>query len=307
MALKSGRAQITTLAPSAGGGCAASNTCRVQMTRTDTAATGSRRVRNTAPPRTAHSAICLPPRPGRAGRSTRRPAAARCGPGRAIRPTCRGPLSTGLQLGDPALEHGHDVGPGGVRLLVLDQLPELRDVEVAQPRAQRGDGSARHSSAAARAAGRARPPGWRCRAPLAVAAASAADPGPAAPAASVGSSRYVAGLVEVLVSVTLAAREGISAVGSGSRLRRPAGAGRWPSEPAAERSPARRGGAAPGRGGRGRRAGAVSGGCGARARGTCWLAGVLFLSLSVIRRSWPIPAKTPRSAWAGASFTRSLT
>ena len=58
MALKSGRAQITTLAPSAGGGSAASNTCRVQMTRTDTAATGSRRVRNTALPRTAHSAIC---------------------------------------------------------------------------------------------------------------------------------------------------------------------------------------------------------------------------------------------------------
>ena len=58
LALKSGRAQMTTLAPSAGGGSAASNTCREQMTRTDTAAIGSRRVRNTALPRTAHSAIC---------------------------------------------------------------------------------------------------------------------------------------------------------------------------------------------------------------------------------------------------------
>ena len=58
LALKSGRAKITTRAPSAAGGPAASNTCRVQMTRTDTAATGSRRVRNTAPPRTADSAIC---------------------------------------------------------------------------------------------------------------------------------------------------------------------------------------------------------------------------------------------------------
>ena len=58
LALKSGRARMTTLAPSAGGGSAASNTSREQMTRTDTAATGSRRVRNTAPPRTASSAIC---------------------------------------------------------------------------------------------------------------------------------------------------------------------------------------------------------------------------------------------------------
>ncbi len=58
-------------------------------------------------------------------------------------------------------------------------------------------------------------------------------------------------------------------------------------------------------------AGAVSarvcGGSGARARGTCWLAGVLFLSLSVMSRSWPIPANTPRSACAGASLIRSLT
>ena len=58
LALKSGRARMTTLAPSAGGGSAASNTSREQITRTDTAATGLRRVRNTAPPRTASSAIC---------------------------------------------------------------------------------------------------------------------------------------------------------------------------------------------------------------------------------------------------------
>ena len=42
-----------------------------------------------------------------------------------------------LQLGDPALEHGEHVGAGGVRPLVLRELPDLHDVEVAQPGAER--------------------------------------------------------------------------------------------------------------------------------------------------------------------------
>ena len=56
--LKSGFAQTRTRAPSPGGGSVASSTARGQMTRTDTAATGSRRVRNTVPPRLVSSAIC---------------------------------------------------------------------------------------------------------------------------------------------------------------------------------------------------------------------------------------------------------
>ena len=55
--LRSGLAQTTTRAPSAGGGSAASSTARAQITRTDTAATGSRRVRKAVPPRLVSSAI----------------------------------------------------------------------------------------------------------------------------------------------------------------------------------------------------------------------------------------------------------
>ncbi len=66
--LNSGLAQMTTRAPSAGVGSAASSTAVVQMTRTDTAATGSRSVRKTVPPRRVSSAIwpsthTLPRRP----------------------------------------------------------------------------------------------------------------------------------------------------------------------------------------------------------------------------------------------------
>src|SRR5215471_17937224 len=50
----------------------------------------------------------------------------------------------------------------------------------------------------------------------------------------------------------------------------------------------------------------VSDACGVLARGTSWCV-VLFLSLSVISSSWPMPAKTPRKACAGASLMRSLT
>ena len=59
LALKSGRAQTTMRAPSFGAGSVASNTCLVQITRTETAAMGSRRVRKTVPrpPRTLSSAI----------------------------------------------------------------------------------------------------------------------------------------------------------------------------------------------------------------------------------------------------------
>ena len=56
--LKSGFAQMTTRAPSAGAGSVASKTVRGQTTRTDTAATGSRSVRYTALPRLLSSAIC---------------------------------------------------------------------------------------------------------------------------------------------------------------------------------------------------------------------------------------------------------
>ncbi len=55
--LNSGFAQITTRAPSAGAGEVASSTALVQMTRTETEATGSRRVRKTVPPRRLSSAI----------------------------------------------------------------------------------------------------------------------------------------------------------------------------------------------------------------------------------------------------------
>ena len=55
--LKSGRAQMTTRAPSAGAGSLASKTVRLHTTRAETAATGSRRVRNTVLPRRFSSAI----------------------------------------------------------------------------------------------------------------------------------------------------------------------------------------------------------------------------------------------------------
>jgi hypothetical protein len=55
--LNSGLAQITTRAPSAGAGVVASRTAAVQITRTETDATGSRSVRNTVLPRRLSSAI----------------------------------------------------------------------------------------------------------------------------------------------------------------------------------------------------------------------------------------------------------
>ncbi len=60
LALKSGRAHTTIRAPSCGAGSAASKTARVQITRTETAAMGSRKVRKTGPrpPRAFSSAIC---------------------------------------------------------------------------------------------------------------------------------------------------------------------------------------------------------------------------------------------------------
>ena len=50
----------------------------------------------------------------------------------------------------------------------------------------------------------------------------------------------------------------------------------------------------------------VSDAPGVLACGTSWCE-ALFLSLSVISSNCPMPAKTPRSAWAGASLMRSLT
>ena len=58
LVLKSGFAQTSTRAPSPGGGSVASRTVRGQITRTETAATGSRRVRNAVLPRRVSSAIC---------------------------------------------------------------------------------------------------------------------------------------------------------------------------------------------------------------------------------------------------------
>ena len=55
--LKSGLTQTTTRAPVVGAGSAASKIGRGQTTRTETAATGSRNVRKTAPPRLLSSAI----------------------------------------------------------------------------------------------------------------------------------------------------------------------------------------------------------------------------------------------------------
>jgi hypothetical protein len=55
--LRSGLAHTTTRAPSAGGGSAASSTARAQITRTETAATGSRSVKKAVPPRLVSSAI----------------------------------------------------------------------------------------------------------------------------------------------------------------------------------------------------------------------------------------------------------
>ena len=147
---------MTTLAPSAGGGSAASNTCREQMTRTDTAATGSRRVRNTAPPRTASSAIC-PSTQTRPSRLIHPPtSSARCGPEPANQPTCPAALSSCLQLGDPALEHGqaHRRGRRGPARTPQARLHPARRRGCAAGRAAISPQTARRSWAAA-----ARP-GW---------------------------------------------------------------------------------------------------------------------------------------------------
>src|ERR1019366_1554843 len=141
----------TTRAPSAGGGSVASNTVRAQTTRTETAATGSRRARKTVLPRLLSSAIwpsthTRPRRPihSPASRSTVRTGTGESAlvssgisePPRDARP---GLVLAAAELGDPALEHGQDRIPGLVRPLILHQNAKLGCVEIAQPGAQRGE------------------------------------------------------------------------------------------------------------------------------------------------------------------------
>src|SRR5215469_18575976 len=149
-ALNSGLAQITTRLPSPGGGLVASSTAVVQMTRTDTAATGSRRTRKTVPPRLASSAIwpstqTRPRRPihSPTTRRTVRTGTGDCSEvssGTARLLSCAGWSAAGLELRYAPLDHRDDLRPLGVLVLVHEQGLELLEVEAAQPGADRGDG-----------------------------------------------------------------------------------------------------------------------------------------------------------------------
>ena len=166
----------------------------------------------------------------------------------------------------------------------------------------------------------------------------AASPAASAAAALAAVRRGVTGFAEAgLAAAGLAggfAVTGLSAVGLAVLRRAPVGAGLAGAAPAVTASPSATAsaGAAAGAAASASAAGAaaaaaaavaavsasrpaglvtvvsvtVSDAPGVRARGTSWCE-ALFLSLSVISSNWPMPAKTPRSAWAGASLMRSLT
>src|ERR1017187_8503052 len=174
LALKSGLAQTRTRAPSAGGGSDASSTVRAQITLTDTAATGSRRVRYAVPPRLVSSAICPSTqiRPRRPIQSPTRRMTVRTGTGesaevsRAMVTGYRltngwrlagwgaagwrleagwlavGRHSAGVlgKLGQAALEHGDHGRPGLGGPLIFEQGGDLGNAENPQPGAERGDG-----------------------------------------------------------------------------------------------------------------------------------------------------------------------
>src|SRR5215469_15901261 len=97
--LKSGLAHTTTRAPSPGAGSAASSTERAQITRTETAATGSRRVRKAVLPRLVSSAIwpSTQTRPSRPTQSPTRRSTVRTGTGDSA-VVCRGMATTRVPL-----------------------------------------------------------------------------------------------------------------------------------------------------------------------------------------------------------------
>ena len=156
--LRSGLAHTTTRAPSAGGGSAASSTARAQITLTETAATGSRRVRKAVPPRLVSSAIwpSTQIRPSRTDPFAGQPqhgadgdrrlrgglqwhgsGGKRCG--RTAGSDGRASARPVLDLGKAPLEHGDHVVPARVRLLIVEQRLHAGRVEPAQPGAKRGD------------------------------------------------------------------------------------------------------------------------------------------------------------------------
>src|SRR6266496_2424793 len=149
--LKSGFAQTTTRAPSAGAGSLASSTARGHTTRTDTAATGSRKVRKTTAPRRVSSAIwpstqILPSRPSHSptSRSTVRTGTGDSAEFASAMTACpAGPPArrrsglAALDLGNTALEHGQHRGPGRVGALIIDQGAQLSHVETAHAGPQR--------------------------------------------------------------------------------------------------------------------------------------------------------------------------
>src|SRR5262249_14115192 len=121
--LNSGLAHTTTRVPSPGAGSAASSTVREQITRTATAATGSRKVRNAVLPRLVSSAIwpSTQTRPSLPTHSPTRRSTVRTGTGDSaevssgMAPPQR-PAGAGLFGGDlrqAALQHGDHVGPAG--------------------------------------------------------------------------------------------------------------------------------------------------------------------------------------------------
>src|SRR5215469_13295920 len=144
--LKSGLAHTTTRAPSPGTGSAASSTERAQITRTETAATGSRKVMNAVLPRLVSSAIwpSTQTRPSRPTQSPTRRSTVRTGTGDSGA-VCRGmatrvPLGGTLGSGDlcqAPLEHGDHVVPVGVSFLIGQQGPDRRGVEHAHSGPQR--------------------------------------------------------------------------------------------------------------------------------------------------------------------------
>ena len=141
LVLKSGFAQIRTRAPSAGGGSVASSTVRGQITRTETAATGSRRVRNTVLPRRVSSAIwpSTQTRPRRPIHSLVSLRIVRTGTG------ASGDVSSAMMVGsgpalvpfaeldEAAFEHGDHGRAALVGILVVEQRLDLAGVQHPQP------------------------------------------------------------------------------------------------------------------------------------------------------------------------------
>src|SRR4029077_15382238 len=151
--LNSGLAHTTTRAPSPGAGSAASSTARAPITRTDTAATGSRTVRNAVLPRLVSSAIwpSTQIRPSLPTQSPTRRSAVRTGTGESAE-VCSGMATpqwhcdrpagalSGADLRQAPFEHGDHRLPARVGLLVGQHLLDRRRFEHPQPRTQGGNG-----------------------------------------------------------------------------------------------------------------------------------------------------------------------